>query len=192
MRDNKAECKINPLANKNNVVKDSICSNIVAKSCKYGEARLSSIVDDECVMESAKRNVNASELKLDKYRVVMRWVPKERAKEDDDYGRWEVYKTVTTLKPNEVCNEAHLIIASYSTRDEAYNLCAYLKTKFVIFLVACESLENKICKTSFIHVPMQDFSKPLTDTDLYAKYGLNQEEIAFIKTRIQSINEEGR
>lgn len=191
MCDHKAECKINPLANKN-VLADSICSNIVAKSCKYGEVRLSSIVDDKWIAESAKRNIGDPKLKLDKYRVVMRSIPKEQSKEDAVDGRWVVYKTVTMFEPNKVCDEAHLIIASYSTREEAHNLCEYLKTKFVIFLVACESLENKICKTSFIHVPIQDFSKPVTDADLYIKYGLNQEEIAFIETRIQLIDEEVR
>jgi site-specific DNA-methyltransferase (adenine-specific) len=34
-------------------------------------------------------------------------------------------------------------------------------------------------------VPMQDFSKPWTDEELYAKYGLNEEEIAFIESMIR-------
>lgn len=34
-------------------------------------------------------------------------------------------------------------------------------------------------------VPLQDFSKPWTDTDLYAKYGLTEEEIAFIESMIK-------
>jgi site-specific DNA-methyltransferase (adenine-specific) len=32
---------------------------------------------------------------------------------------------------------------------------------------------------------MQDFSKPWTDEELYAKYGLNEEEIAFIESMIR-------
>ena len=34
-------------------------------------------------------------------------------------------------------------------------------------------------------VPMQDFSKPWTDEELYAKYGLTDEEIAFIESMIR-------
>ena len=34
-------------------------------------------------------------------------------------------------------------------------------------------------------VPIQDFSKPWTDKELYAKYGLTQDEIDFIETMIK-------
>lgn len=34
-------------------------------------------------------------------------------------------------------------------------------------------------------VPVQDFSKPWTDEELYAKYGLTDEEIAFIDSMIK-------
>jgi site-specific DNA-methyltransferase (adenine-specific) len=34
-------------------------------------------------------------------------------------------------------------------------------------------------------VPLQDFSKPWTDEELYAKYGLTEEEIAFIESMIK-------
>ena len=34
-------------------------------------------------------------------------------------------------------------------------------------------------------VPMQDFSKPWTDEELYTKYGLTDEEIDFIESMIK-------
>ena len=34
-------------------------------------------------------------------------------------------------------------------------------------------------------VPLQDFSKTWTDEELYAKYGLTDEEIAFIESMIK-------
>jgi site-specific DNA-methyltransferase (adenine-specific) len=34
-------------------------------------------------------------------------------------------------------------------------------------------------------VPMQDFSEPWTDEKLYKKYGLTQDEIAFIESMIR-------
>ena len=34
-------------------------------------------------------------------------------------------------------------------------------------------------------VPVQDFSRAWTDEDLYAKYGLTKEEIAFIESMIK-------
>ena len=34
-------------------------------------------------------------------------------------------------------------------------------------------------------VPLQDFSKPWTDAELYAKYGLTEDEIDFIESMIK-------
>lgn len=42
-----------------------------------------------------------------------------------------------------------------------------------------------ITKDKFCYVPIQDFSKPWTDEELYAKYGLTQEEIDFIESMIK-------
>jgi len=37
-------------------------------------------------------------------------------------------------------------------------------------------------------VPQQDFSKPWTDEELYKKYGLAEEEIAFIDSMIKPMD----
>jgi site-specific DNA-methyltransferase (adenine-specific) len=38
---------------------------------------------------------------------------------------------------------------------------------------------------------MQDFSKPWTDEELYVKYGLTVDEIAFIDSMIRPMNFDG-
>lgn len=40
-------------------------------------------------------------------------------------------------------------------------------------------------KAVYQFVPMQDFSKPWTDEELYQKYNLSQEEIDFIESMIK-------
>lgn len=42
-----------------------------------------------------------------------------------------------------------------------------------------------ITKDRFLFVPLQDFSKPWTDAELYAKYNLTADEIAFIESMIK-------
>ena len=64
-------------------------------------------------------------------------------------------------------------------------MLAYLKTKFVRFLVSQLTSTQHISKMSFSFVPIQDFSKPWTDEELYEKYGLTDEEIAFIESMIK-------
>ena len=42
-----------------------------------------------------------------------------------------------------------------------------------------------VTKASYIFVPIQDFTKPWTDSELYAKYNLTDDEIAFIEATIK-------
>ena len=56
---------------------------------------------------------------------------------------------------------------------------------FARFLVAQIATTQHISKYSFTFVPMQDFSKPWTDAELYKKYKLTKDEIAFIESMIK-------
>lgn len=42
-----------------------------------------------------------------------------------------------------------------------------------------------LSKDKFRFIPLQDFSKPWTDEELYKKYNLTQEEIDFIESMIK-------
>ena len=42
-----------------------------------------------------------------------------------------------------------------------------------------------VSQRTFTLVPLQDFSKPWTDEELYKKYGLTEDEIAFIESMIR-------
>lgn len=48
-----------------------------------------------------------------------------------------------------------------------------------------------VSKLVFPFVPLQDFSRPWTDADLYAKYALTDEEIAFIESMIRPMDLDG-
>ena len=65
------------------------------------------------------------------------------------------------------------------------NLSLYLHTKFARFChILAKASQDATAKT-YRFVPVQDFSKPWTDEELYAKYGLTDEEIAFIESMIK-------
>ena len=46
-------------------------------------------------------------------------------------------------------------------------------------------------KNTYSFVPVQDYSKPWTDEELYAKYGLEDDEIAFIDSMIKPMDLSG-
>jgi hypothetical protein len=71
----------------------------------------------------------------------------------------------------------------------------YVRTQFVRFLLASILLTQNIVRDKFRFVPLQDFteksdidwSNDVADIDrqLYAKYGLTDEEITFIESMIK-------
>lgn len=65
------------------------------------------------------------------------------------------------------------------------NVISYVCTKFFRFLVSLKKISQDATQRVYEFVPMQDFSKPWTDEELYAKYGLTDEEINFIESMIK-------
>ena len=71
------------------------------------------------------------------------------------------------------------------SEEEARNMLGYMKTKFFRFLVATKTTTLSMSLPAYTFVPLQDFSRPWTDADLYAKYGLTEDEIDFIESMIK-------
>lgn len=63
-----------------------------------------------------------------------------------------------------------------------------MTTKFFRFLVLLKKNTQHATKAVYEYVPIQDFSKPWTDAELYAKYDLSDEEIAFIESMIKPMD----
>lgn len=85
--------------------------------------------------------------------------------------------------PNVACTETFLRVGPFDNEETAKNVKAYMETKFFRALVGARKNKN-MTQATYSFVPLQDFSKPWTDKELYAKYNLSQEEIDFIETMI--------
>ena len=89
------------------------------------------------------------------------------------------------MGPNTACSNTLLAIGSFDTMQEAENLNSYMKTKFFRFMLGIKKNANVLTSNIYSFVPIQDFSKPWTDEELYAKYHLTPDEIAFIEATIK-------
>lgn len=104
------------------------------------------------------------------------------------------YRIITTpniLMPNEIATETYIILGCFDTYEEALNYCNYFKTRFVRFLIMISMSAVLINKTNMQFVPIQDFCKSWTDEELYKKYDLSDEEIAFIESMIKPMDMTG-
>ena len=102
----------------------------------------------------------------------------------DEYPHSIVSQPIIS-EPNSVCTETYLVVKDVENEEEAKNLVKYIKTRFFRFMMSLVKNTQNISKSSYRFVPIQDFSKPWTDEELYAKYGLTEEEIAFIESMIR-------
>lgn len=87
--------------------------------------------------------------------------------------------------PNTACTETYIMNGTYKDKYQAENAITYIRTKFFHFLVGLKKNTQHTTKAVYQFVPMQDFSKPWTDEELYKKYDLSQEEINFIESMIK-------
>jgi len=125
---------------------------------------------------------------IGKWKVIVSKVSFEHAGVPDKTGMMRVLSVVQKLPPNGVCTETYLVVGSFDHEDEADNLVSYLTTKFTRFLLMQMLASMNMSKNSYSFVPVQDFSKPWTDTELYAKYCLSDDEIAFIESMIKPMD----
>lgn len=91
-------------------------------------------------------------------------------------------------EPDTICNQSYLVVGPFKSKEECENVISYYKTKFTRFLILQKKNAQHAMRGVYQFVPIQDFSKPWTDEELYAKYGLTEEEIAFIDSMIKPMD----
>lgn len=87
--------------------------------------------------------------------------------------------------PGEICTETFLLIGPFDSKQERDNCIDYMQTRLFLFLLYHGHGTMQVNQNVFDLIPLVDFTKSWTDTDLYAKYGLSADEIAFIESMIK-------
>lgn len=92
---------------------------------------------------------------------------------------------------NTCSTETFLTIGPFDSETIAKNAISYMQTKFFHFMVSIMKNTQQAMQKVYTFVPLQDFSKPWTDAELYIKYNLSEEEISFIESMIRPMDLEG-
>jgi len=91
-------------------------------------------------------------------------------------------------EPQTCCSETYLVVGPFASKRECLNVMSYIRTRFFRFLVLLIKNTQHAPQKVYSFVPMQDFSKPWTDEELYKKYGLTEDEIAFIEKMVRPMD----
>ncbi len=91
-------------------------------------------------------------------------------------------------EPGSVCSETYLCIGPFATKAEAENALSYLTCRLTRLLILLHKPSQDTTRKVYTFVPKQDWSQPWTDADLYARYGITQDEIDFIEKVVRPMD----
>lgn len=107
----------------------------------------------------------------------------------------EKFSTPILGTPIQICTDTFLEVGPFETEGEAKACLQYIKTKFFRAMVGAKKTGVFNYKDAFRYVPLQDFtdksdidwsvSVSEIDKQLYKKYGLSDDDIAFIETNVK-------
>lgn len=153
---------------------------------------LKSSGEDSYVMRSEIRK-NAAWANL--YKVIFSKATCEHAGTPDKSGKFRILSSLDIIPPGCICTQSYLVGGVFEKASDAKNYMAYLRTKFVRYLMLQTITSQDLSPDKFMFVPMQDFSSnsdicwsdTIDDIDkqLYAKYRISAEEIDAIEKTIK-------
>lgn len=183
-----------------------IRTDIFADPSKYG---LPSIYKEK------QNDSDITIIGLEKYKTVKRYVPSDYPfPNGKEYiGKWKVFVsqvldngfdwTKERLQPFlgcpfEVCTETFLRVGSFDTETEAKNVVSYMNTKFLNLMMQLRKVSHHVTQDVYQFVPLQNFSDNRDidwttsiaelDEQLYKKYSLTSEEVAFIEKMVRPMD----
>jgi site-specific DNA-methyltransferase (adenine-specific) len=86
--------------------------------------------------------------------------------------------------PGTACTESYLVAGLFDTEAEARNYGAYLRTRFVRFLVSLRKSTQDAPKHVYAFIPDLPLDREWTDVRLYKRYELTDDEIVFIEFQV--------
>lgn len=126
-----------------------------------------------------RKLVNKSEHLIDTWKVL---VP-EAFNGGDGVPHQIMGKPLIAPSPS-VCTQSFLFFY-VSSRAEAESILSYYKTRLFRFLVSQRKITQHATRSTYTWVPQQTWDRIWTDEELYKKYKLTKEDIAFIESMIR-------
>jgi len=88
--------------------------------------------------------------------------------------------------PPSVCTQTFLFVY-VASESEASSVESYMRTRFLRFLVSLRKIGQDATNATYTWVPVQTWDRTWTDAELYERYDLTDEEIAFIESQVKEM-----
>ncbi len=91
-------------------------------------------------------------------------------------------------EPGSISSETYLCIGPLGSKSEAESVLSYLTCRLTRLLILLHKPSQDTTRKVYTFVPTQVWTRHWTDTDLYEKYGLNDQEISFIEKIVRPMD----
>lgn len=91
-------------------------------------------------------------------------------------------------EPESISSETYLCIGPLESKSEAESVLSYLTCRLTRLLILLHKPSQDTTRKVYTFVPTQNWAKQWTDADLYAKYGLADDEIEFIEKIVRPMD----
>jgi site-specific DNA-methyltransferase (adenine-specific) len=126
---------------------------------------------------------------VDQWKVFLSGSASEHGGQTDKNGTRRVFSRILIGGPGTACTETYLVAGRFGSEAEAANFAAYLRTRFVRFLVSLRTNTQHLYSERFAFVPKLPMDRAWTDEILYKKYQITADETEFISSMIRPMGE---
>lgn len=141
------------------------------------------VYENEGISFCSRDEITKNEDIIDKWKVLI-----PRAGSGSDSFPHPILGQPFIGQPWSACSETYIFIGPFHDKNECQNVISYISTRFFRFMAMLKKVTQSTTKSIYTLVPQQNFSKSWTDAELYAKYGLSDEEITFIESMIRPMD----
>lgn len=131
----------------------------------------------------------------------------EIAKERNVFDKWKVYvgraapgtgnrdtyphKILSTPfvgEPGSISSWTYMYVGPFNSKAEAESALSYLSCRLTRFLILLHKPSQDTTRKVYTFVPTQEWTRHWTDEDLYAKYHISGDEVAFIEKVVRPMD----
>ena len=102
-----------------------------------------------------------------------------------------VISTPFVGEPGSISSETYLCIGPLDSKKQAESALSYLSCRLTRLLILLHKPSQNTTRKVYTFVPTQKWDRVWTDEELYAKYGISEDEIAFIESMVRPMDLSG-
>ena len=146
-------------------------------------------IGTRCISKGKISNLIENSLFTDKNNILNKWKVCTSIGASSSYlaePKGQLFSFI--MKPGEICTNTYIVVNTFDDKKSSENFISYMRTKFFRFMLSLRVLTQIISKEKFSWVPdVEDYTAKWTDKELYKKYDLTTDEIAYIESKIKTL-----